>query len=177
MKTATIVTAFACGLFWAAGTTPMPAQGLPSVLSGKKAPTPPAATPATDPLGRETPRNSMYEFLEACHKGDYSLAAQYLNLTKIPAASQGRLGPERARQLSTILDRDAQFELEQLDNTPAGSNGDALASDVDRLVTLTVNGRPTPLYLERVTRADVPIWLVSAESVVRLPELQSFGQG
>ena len=36
---------------------------------------------AKDPLGRNTPEESVFHFLEACHARDYSKATYYLDLT------------------------------------------------------------------------------------------------
>lgn len=148
------------------------AQGLSSVLPTAKAP--PAQTGTeVDPLGRDTPRDAVYGFLEACHSNDFSKAARYLDLSKIPAKDQSRTGPDRARQLSLVLDRDPQFELAQLDDTPGGKPDDALASDVDRLATPRISGRSVPLYVARLKRDNAQIWLVSADTVQRIPELSA----
>lgn len=152
------------------------AQGLSGALSST---TNKAAAPdqkAADWLGRTTPRSAVYGFLEAAHAADYAKAAQYLDLTKMSAWRQTKEGPQLARELSQLLDRDPHFEIESLNNTPQGSAGDELAPDVDRLATFIVNGRTVTLYLQQEQRAGQTIWLVSPESVAQLPQLQSLTQ-
>jgi MscS family membrane protein len=148
------------------------AQGLSSMLSSGKGAAP-QSTPATDLLGRDTPRNAVYSLLEACHANDLVKAARYLDLSKIPSSQQQKLGPERARQLCLVLDRDPHFELEQLDNTPGGRQNDQLPPDVESLVEEQIGGRSIPLYLERAKRDNGTVWLVSGDAVQRLPELSS----
>jgi MscS family membrane protein len=163
-----MILTFAVGLWLAAAMAQ--AQSLSSVLSGAK----PAAAqpePPTDPLGRDTPRNAMYGFLQARRGGNFEKAAQYLNLSRIPSSQQSKIGPERARLLFRILNRDPRFELGQLNNTPDGRQNDGLASDLDKIATEEVNGESIPLYLERIKRDDLQVWLVSADTVQRLPEL------
>ena len=56
---------------------------------------PPATAPApqktSDRLGRETPYGTVFGFLQAAQSGDYSIAAQYLQMS--PARRQGLLTP------------------------------------------------------------------------------------
>ena len=49
---------------------------------------PEAAPEAKDTLGRNTPQESVFQFLEACHARDYAKATYYLDLRRMPA---GRL--------------------------------------------------------------------------------------
>ncbi len=130
---------------------------------------------AADRLGRSTPRSAIVGFLEACHRHDYIKAARYLDLAKLPLSAQWREGPDRARALSLLLDRDPHFELDQLDDTPQGRQEDTLPADIDLLVTFQLDERPVPLYLEHVIRNGAQIWLVSSDSVSRLPELAALG--
>lgn len=147
------------------------AQGLSSVLSAAKSPTPQPESTPTDPLGRDTPRNAVYGFLQTCHAGNFSRAAQYLDVTRIPSSQQANTARERARLLCSILNRDPHFELGQLNNTPEGGQSDGLAPDIDKIVTEDVNGESVPLYLEHTNRDGFMIWVVSADTVQRLPEL------
>lgn len=140
-----------------------------SASTAAKAP----ASPAPDWLGRGTPRTAMYQFLQACHSGDYAKAAQYLDLSHLSLRQQAEQGPQRARELAELLDRDPHFELEALSNAPEGNPGDQLAPDLDQLASFVVDGRPVTLTLQRVNRNGSEIWLVSRDAVSRLPDLQS----
>ena len=55
--------------------------------------------PATkDPLGRTTPQEAIFQFLEACHAHQYSKAAHYLDLHQMSPADREKNGPELAQQ-------------------------------------------------------------------------------
>ena len=63
--------------------------------------TPAPAECATDPLGRNTPSNSVLGFLKAAQDGDYSIAAQYLQMS---AARRQTEGEQIATKLKFVLD-------------------------------------------------------------------------
>src|ERR1700687_2438064 len=82
---------------------------LPSVAQGalgQLLQTPaPAATPSkapTDPLGRDTPYGTIFGFLQAAQSGDYSIAAQYLQMN--PSRRQTG-GATMAANLKQVMDR------------------------------------------------------------------------
>ena len=149
----------------------LPAQGLGSLFGTNKAPATLAAP--TDPLNRITPRSSMYSFLEACHSGRYELAARYLDLSKIRVSERISEGPDLAKELADLLDRDPQFELNNLSDAPAGNTTDGLTPDLETLLTASLDGEPVSLYLQRVTQQGLNIWLVSAESLDKIPQMAS----
>lgn len=150
---------------------PTAAQGLSGLLPGQK----PTATPSSpaDPLKRTTPRSAIYGLLEACHSGNLTLASQYLDLRKIPADQRGMEGPERAKELCSILDRDPQFEVDQLSNSPQGNLQDSLAPDTENLATFQLKGQTITLQMQRVTLQGVSVWLISGDSVLRIPQLNA----
>lgn len=149
----------------------MSAQALSSLLSGSKENN--AAHSENDPLRRTSPRSSIYNFLEACHENNLQLASQYLDLRKIRAEERTTQGPELARELGELLDRDPQFEVNHLSSEPEGDVGDGLAPEIDNLETFRWDGQNVTLQMERVTRQDTHVWLVSADSVARIPQLAS----
>ena len=76
------------------------------VLPGSSAGTPPAANTPVDPLNRTTPSGSVLGFLQAAQSGDYSIAAQYLQMS--PARRQ--IDGERiATQLKAVMDSPKAF--------------------------------------------------------------------
>jgi MscS family membrane protein len=151
---------------------PTAAQGLMGLLPGQKSTS--APSPAPDPLKRTTPRSAIYSLLEACHGGNLTLASQYLDLRKIPADQRGTEGPERAKELCSILDRDPQFEVDQLSSSPQGDLQDSLAPDIDTLATFQLKkGQAITLQMQRVTLQGVSVWLVSADSVLLIPQLNA----
>src|SRR5579885_28810 len=147
------------------------AQGLSTTLhlTGSKA----AATTPSDPFGRTSPRSAVYNFLQACHKETLPRAAQYLDLSRIPKSDRATEGLQLARDLCILINRDPQFELINLSNAPDGSLDDGLPEDEDLLDVFHVNGETVPLYLRRENVEGNQVWLVSADSVARLPQLSA----
>jgi MscS family membrane protein len=84
-----------------------------------------------DPLGRDTPQGSVFQFLEACHARNYSKAIYYLDLRRMPAGTRAKEGPELARQLEDLLD-DTPFDITTLSRDPEGDQADGLAPAFDR---------------------------------------------
>jgi len=123
-----------------------------------------------DPLGRSTPQDSVFHFLEACHARDYSKALHYLDLRRMPPAERARNGPELARQLEDLLD-DTPFDITTLSRDPEGDQSDGLSSGLDRLDTFHVDGQTLELQLERVElKPGFHVWLVSANSIAMIPK-------
>jgi MscS family membrane protein len=130
----------------------------------------PPAAEAKDSLGRSTPQQSVFQFLEACHARDYSKAIYYLDLRRMPAAARAKDGPELARQLEDLLD-DTPFDLTTLSRDADGDQADGLGSAFDRLASFQVDGQTVELQLERVEpRPGVHVWEVSADSVALIPK-------
>src|ERR1700719_2494332 len=122
-----------------------------------------------DPLGRNTPQESVFQFLEACHARDYSKALRYLDLRRVPQAERAQEGPELARELEDLLD-DTPFDITSLSRDPEGDQSDDLSDTLDRLATFQVDSQPVELRLERVElKPGYHVWLVSADSVALIP--------
>ena len=132
-----------------------------------------AQTPAPetkDPLGRSTPQESVFQFLEACHARDYSKALHYLDLRRMSPADRAKNGSELARQLEDLLD-DTPFDITTLSRDPEGDQADGLSAAQERLATFHVDGQTLDLQLERVTlKPGFHVWLVSADSVAMIPK-------
>src|SRR5579872_239939 len=81
----------------------------------------PAPTPAPtkDPLGRNTPQDTVFQFLEACHARNYSKALYYLDLRRLPPSDRAKNGEELAKQLEDLLD-DTTFDIATLSRNPEG---------------------------------------------------------
>ncbi len=116
----------------------------------------------------------MYRFLEACHEGNFELAAQFLDLRQLSPESRKTEGPVLAQQLGALLDRNPRFELSNLSNSPEGNVSDGLASNTDDLVRFQVNGESITLHMQRVDAGSAgKIWLVAAASVAQISELSN----
>jgi len=145
------------------------AQSLTNLLGDKSA----ASHAPVDSLNRTTPRSAVFNFLEACHADRYVLAARYLDLRKIPAQDRRTQGPELARQLADILDKEPRFEVDQLSDDPSGNPNDGLAPDMDVLAKLNSSDEPSTLFLQRIPEQGIQVWVVSADSVPRIAELDA----
>jgi MscS family membrane protein len=83
-------------------------------------------------------------------------------------------GPELARQLGRLLDRDSRFEVGTLSDSPEGSMSDGLTPNLEQLANFELQGEAVVLNLERVNHPPAGlIWLVSSESVSQIPALSS----
>ena len=122
-----------------------------------------------DPLGRTTPQQSIFNFLEACHARDYAKATYYLDLSRISAGDRAKVGPDLAMQLEALLDN-STFDIATLSRDPDGDLSD-LSPNIDKLASFQVRGEPIVLQLEREEpRSGNRIWVVSASSVALIPE-------
>ena len=130
-----------------------------------------AQTPAPevkDPLGRTTPQQTIFNFLEACHARDYAKATYYLDLSRMSAGDRVKAGPDLAMQLEDLLD-DSTFDIATLSRDPDGDLSD-LTPNIDKLASFEVRGQQIVLQLEREQpRPGNLIWVVSASSVALIP--------
>ena len=139
---------------------------LTGILCAQTAPSP----EIKDSRGRDTPQGAVFQFLEACHSGDYSKATYFLDLRQLPASQRSQNGPELARQLEDLLD-DTSFDLATLSRDPSGDQSDGISTELEHLATFHIDGQTLELQLERVQlKAGLLVWLVSAPSVAMIPE-------
>lgn len=116
--------------------------------------------PAVD---RQTPHATVQGFLAAAHRGDYALAAHYLDLDFIPRAQQAERGFQLARRLKFVLDRKLAVDLSSLSKEQAGDPADPR---FDQLGTIPLEGANVPIRIQRVTSDNALVWVFS-ESTVR----------
>src|SRR3984957_3719227 len=127
----------------------------------------PKAEPAApqDPLGRQTPRSSLINFMRYETTGDYITAARFLQLP--PGENLAQL----TREFRTLYPN-FQGSINLVSDDPNGSVEAGLSPDQERVGVLTVGGTTADLILVRV---DDPvagkIWLVSRETLASIPKL------
>ena len=68
-------------VFALAFSLPLSAQSPLSQILQPATPTSTSPAPPTDPLGRDTPYGTVFGFLQAAQAGNYSIAAQYLQMS------------------------------------------------------------------------------------------------
>jgi MscS family membrane protein len=123
-----------------------------------------------DPLGRNTPQESVFQFLEACHARNYSKALYYLDVRRLPPAERAKNGEDLAKQLEDLLD-DTSFDIATLSRNPEGDESDGLSADLEHLLTVHVGNETLELQLQRVElKAGSHVWLVSADSAALIPK-------
>jgi len=143
------------------------------VLPGQPAPNGTGATPtngaAADPLGRNTPSGTLYGFLQAAQSGNYSIAAQYLQMS---AARRQMLGEDIASKLKVVIDRSFSGDLRRISNQPEGTPQEGMPLDKQRVGSLNNGDAEADLILVRVPDTQGGrIWLISSETLAKVPEL------
>jgi MscS family membrane protein len=141
--------------------------GSPKVLTEPQTAQPASAT-AHDHLGRETPRGTVLGFTRAAQAGDYNQAMQYLQLS---ASQRRRGGEEPARELKVVLDRAFVGSVLLLSDQPEGTHQHDLPPDRERAGRLVAGDVEADLLLSKVPQGDGAIWLISHETLDRIPDL------
>lgn len=138
-------------------------------IPGLSKPSEPAATePASDPMGRSTPRGALVAFTRAVHREDFAAAARYLQLE----GAQRRNAASLATELKSIIDRELQESISRISDEPTGALDDGLAEDRENIGPLDIDGKKTFITLVRVRDAqDGLIWLVSSETLRLVPAI------
>ena len=144
-----------------------PAQSLSNLLSSPS----PAATTSTDPLGRTTPQSTVLGFLHAAQSGDYSIAAQYLQMN---AARRQSEGDQLANKLAFVLNQPRAFtgNPRGWSTQPEGTPQEGVALGHQKLGTMSAGDVEADLEVIRVSDpAAGKIWLISSDTLTKLPEL------
>jgi MscS family membrane protein len=123
----------------------------------------------TDPLNRTTPSGAVLGFLQAAQSGDYSIAAQYLQMT---AARRQSEGEDLANKLKIVMDRAFAGRLNRLSTAPEGVPQEGLPLGRQRVGTMVSGDVDVDLDLVRVSDPNAgKIWLVSSDTLAKIPEL------
>jgi MscS family membrane protein len=145
---------------------PAPTALTQSIQLAAPAPATPAAP--TDQLGRNTPANSVFGFLKAATSGDYSIAAQYLQMS--PAHRQAE-GEQTATKLKFLLDNDFVGNYSRF-SQPEGTPQEGVALGHQKLGTMSAGDVEVDLDMVRVSDPNAgKIWLVSSDTIAKLSDL------
>ena len=144
----------------------VPLPGNQSEDSEEKEPEWPA-----DSLGRRTPRGAVVGFIEAVAEEDYNRAARYLNLSEVSQSNPDVPGPELAQALQRLLDQQGNIIPRSLiSDDPKGNLNENIPPNRDLVGTAEADGQSFDIVVEKTTgAAGGPIWLFSAETVLRIP--------
>jgi MscS family membrane protein len=132
------------------------------------------STPATasgkssDQLGRDTPYGTVFGFLQAAQQGDYSIAAEYLQMS--PARRQSE-GDTLAMKLNVAMNRAFGGSLRP-SRDREGTPQEDVPLDRQNLGTMSAGDVEADLELVRVTDPSAGrIWLISSNTLSKVPEL------
>jgi MscS family membrane protein len=148
---------------------PLSAQGALGALLQSPAPASASTKATADPLGRDTPYGTVFGFMQQAEKGNYSVAAQYLQMS--PSRRQAE-GATAAEDLKEVMDRAYSGTLgsKQPDGEPQESEG--IPAGRQRLGTISAGDAEANLELVRVSDSSgAKIWLISPDTLAKLPEL------
>jgi MscS family membrane protein len=121
--------------------------------------------PPQDPLGRQTPRSSLINFMKYETSGEYATAARFLQLPP------GENLVELTRQFR-VLYPNFQGNLNLISDDPNGSVESGLLVGQERVGVITVGGTTADMILVRVDDPAVgKIWLISRASLASIPKL------
>jgi MscS family membrane protein len=132
-----------------------------------------------DEFGRGTPRGAIHGFLSATDARDYSRAAAYLDLSRLPVAEAAKQGPTLARHLRVVLDQILPLDPAEFSDEPEGLLHDGQPPNREVVGRVETRKGGVTLFLDRVPGEDgVPIWKVAAGTAARIPGLYAeFGHG
>jgi MscS family membrane protein len=132
------------------------------------------STPATasgkssDQLGRDTPYGTVFGFLQTAQQGDYSIAAEYLQMS--PARRQSE-GDTLAMKLNVAMNRAFGGSLRP-SRDREGTPQEDVPLDRQNLGTMSAGDVEADLELVRVTDPSAGrIWLISSNTLSKVPEL------
>lgn len=148
---------------------PVAAQSpLSGVLPSSSTTSSASSTPA-DPLGRATPSGAILGFLQAAQSGNYSIAAQYLQMS---AAHRQSEGEQIASQLNAVLNSPAFTGRVGTFTQPEGTPQEGVPLSRQKLGTMASGDVEADLELVRVTDPSAgKIWLISSDTLTKVPEL------
>jgi MscS family membrane protein len=146
---------------------PLSAQSPLSQILQPSAPASGSTKPA-DPLGRDTPYGTVYGFLQAAQSGDYSIAAQYLQMS---AAHRQTEGDALAMKLNVTMNGALAGGLRP-SRQPEGTLQEDVPPGRQRLGTMSSGDVEAELELVRVNDPSAGrIWLISSDTLAKVPEL------
>jgi MscS family membrane protein len=135
----------------------------------QSSPSTPATGTPSDPLGRTTPSGSVLGFLQAAQSGDYSIAAQYLQMS---AARRQAEGAQLATQLKSVMDGTAFSGRVGIFTQPEGIPQEGVPLGRQRIGTMVSGDVEVDLDLVRVSDPTAgKIWLISSDTLAKVPEL------
>ncbi len=126
-------------------------------------------------VDRQTPYATAKGFSDAVHRGDYELAAHYLDLDFLPATEQKAQGVTLARRLKFVLDHKLPLHVSLASKEP---QGDANGARFDQIGTVEVGEQVYPIRLASVPVTGGRVWVFSETTVRSIePMYAAYGPG
>jgi MscS family membrane protein len=142
---------------------------LPAMPPQGSASSPSDVSQRKDPLGRETPRSTVLNFVKYAHRGDFKSAAKFLQLS---TANQKKEGEQLARELLTLMNTSLHSSISLMSDSPEGFIDDSPDVNIEAVGKFVVNDQEAKILLIRVTQGDSgPIWLISSQTLAQVPSL------
>jgi MscS family membrane protein len=131
-----------------------------------------SVTTPPDPLGRETPRGTVFGFIKAAQEERYPVAIEYFQ----PSAKHKRISLEEEEQLVTqllaILNQKSAGPLEFLSRDPEGRLDDGLPPDQEKISSTLGATDKFPVYLIRQEdEHGHKLWYFSWNTLGKVPEM------
>ena len=121
-----------------------------------------------DPYGRTTPNGTVFGFLQAAQAGNYNTAAQYLQMS--PSHRQSG-GEQMALQLKEVMDKAFAGNLKRVSTQPEGTPQEDVPLDRQNLGSMSSGDVEADLQLVRVPENGIKVWLISSDTLAKVPEL------
>ncbi|MFZ0296063.1 MAG: mechanosensitive ion channel family protein [Candidatus Sulfotelmatobacter sp.] len=145
---------------------PLLAQGALGQLLQSTAPK--ASKTQTDALGRDTPYGTIFGFLEAAQSGNYSIAAQYLQMSSARRQTEGEA---LAQKLQAVMNTAFAGNLKP-SRDPEGTPQEGVSPDRQKLGTMSSGDAEAELELVRVSDPNAgKIWLIASDTLAKIPDL------
>jgi MscS family membrane protein len=138
-----------------------------SLPLGKTAPAT-SANSTSDPLNRDTPNGTLFGFLEAAQSKSFPTAAQYL---QISAAKRQVEGADLASKLKVVMDTAFVGSLKKVSSEPNGTPQDGVPLDQQNIGILSAGEVETTFTLVHVAGPTGRVWLISGDTLAKVPEL------
>ncbi len=146
---------------------------LREVTGGGDAATEAPAVPV-DPLGRNSPRGLVTGFIDAIMKEDFEKAAQYLQLSDVPASKRVAHGKALAKTFLDSLDKGGWFyPSAMLSDQEGGKEGeDKLSADKDIVGELHAKDQKLQIHAihAKITNGSF-VWLISEDTLNKVDTL------
>lgn len=136
-------------------------------------------------INRRTPRETVRNFMRLTEAGKYESAADFLNLADLPREERIERGPDLARQLGLVIDRQLWLDWKSLSARPDAMLETSTANHPQAgqprrdigLKLVELDGQAYEIRLGRYKSEGAdPVWLFTPQTVENVPILyQAYG--